>query len=78
MSRASDPVVKMEFEDIISRLEIIEQSLKSGGSSKSSDKNAHLQKNSYRLIKEDSKYYVEFKHKDGWIRSEASNFTLRG
>jgi len=77
MSRVSDPIVKMEIEELESRLDIIEQSTKSKLKVTSSDKNAHLQKNSYRVIKEDSKYYVEFKHKDGWIRSEASNFSLR-
>ena len=78
MSRVSDPIVKMEIEELESRLDIIEQSTKSKLKVTSSDKNAHLQRNSYRVVKEDSKYYVEFKHKDGWIRSEASNFTLRG
>lgn len=77
MSRVSDPIVKMEIEELESRLDIIEQSTKSKLKVTSSDKNAHLQRNSYRVVKEDSKYYVEFKHKDGWIRSEASNFSLR-
>jgi hypothetical protein len=77
MSRVSDATVKMELEELETRLDIIEQSIKSELKVTSSDKNAHLQKNSYRLVKEDSKYYVEFKHKDGWIRSEASNFSLR-
>ncbi len=78
MSRVSEPLTKMELEDIELRLDRIEQSLKETTRKNSSDKNAHFQKNTYRVIREDSKYYVEFKHKDGWIRSEASNFTLRG
>tara|TARA_R110002074_G_scaffold402033_1_gene602906 strand:- start:10258 stop:10494 length:237 start_codon:yes stop_codon:yes gene_type:complete len=78
MSRVSEPLTKMELEDIESRLDKIEQSLKSTTRDKSSDKNAHLQKNTYRVIKEDSNYYVEFKHKDGWIRSTSTNFNLRG
>ena len=77
MSRVSDPIVKMELVELESRLDKVEQSLKSNKGS-SSDKNAHLQKNTYRVIKEDSNYYVEFKHKDGWIRSTSTNFSLRG
>tara|TARA_R100001463_G_scaffold89240_3_gene143974 strand:- start:443 stop:679 length:237 start_codon:yes stop_codon:yes gene_type:complete len=78
MSRVSDPTTKMEIQELDSRLDKIEQSLNKSTSQRPSDKNAHLQKNTYRVVKEDSNYYIEFKHKDGWLRSSASNFTLRG
>ena len=78
MSRVNEPLIKMELEDLESRLDKIEQSLKSTTRDKSSDKNAHLQKNTYRVIKEDGTYFVEYKHKDGWIRSSTSSFSLRG
>ena len=77
MSRVSDPLVKMELEELSSRLDVIEQSIK-GSKSKSYDKNEKLQLGTYRVLKEEGKYYIEFKHKDGWVRSDSSNFTLRG
>lgn len=77
MSRVSDPIVKMELEELESRLDKVEQSLK-GTRESSSGKNAHLQKNTYRVTKEDGTYFVEYKHKDGWIRSSTSSFSLRG
>tara|TARA_R100000234_G_scaffold32786_1_gene19265 strand:- start:136 stop:369 length:234 start_codon:yes stop_codon:yes gene_type:complete len=77
MSRVNDPLIKMEIQELEKKIEILEQSIKSNRSN-STDKNEDKQIGTYRVIKEDSKYYVEFKHKDGWIRSEASNFTLRG
>ena len=77
MSRVEDKTTKMELESIVNRLDRLEQSLKNESSSASS-KNSERQLNTYRLVKEDSKYYIEFKHKDGWVRSDASNFTLRG
>lgn len=77
MSRVSDPLVKMEFESLENRLERLEQSILNEKSN-SADKNEGLQLNTYRVLKEDGKYYIEFKHKDGWVRSDASNFTLRG
>ena len=76
MSRVEDPIVKMELEDIERRLNILEQSLKNDRES-SSSKNESQQKNTYRLVKEDGKYYVEFKHKDGWVKSSSSTFNLR-
>ena len=77
MSRVSDPLVKMEFEELENRLERLEQSI-SNEKNNSADKNEGLQLNTYRVLKEDGKYYIAFKHKDGWVRSDASNFTLRG
>lgn len=76
MSRVSDTTTKMELEDIVRRLERLEQSLDSERPS-SSSKNSERQLNSYRVIKEEGKHYVEFKHKDGWIRSSSSTFNLR-
>ena len=77
MSRVNDPLIKMEFEELEKRLDILEQSIVNNRSN-SSDKNETLQLGTYRVLKEDGKYYIEFKHKDGWVRSNASNFTLRG
>ena len=65
----------MELEAIVNRLERLEQSL--SGSRESSSKNNERQLNTYKLIKEDGKYYIEFKHKDGWVRSDSSSFKLR-
>lgn len=76
MSRVEDKTTKMELESIVNRLDRLEQSLKNESSSASS-KNSERQLNTYRLVKEDSKYYIEFKHKDGWIRSSSSTFSLR-
>ena len=76
MSRVKDPIVKMELEDIEQRLNRLEQSLH-GDRESSSSKNENQQRNTYRLVKEDGKYYVEFKHKDGWVRSSSSTFNLR-
>lgn len=77
MSRVSDPLVKMELEELQNRLDRLEQSILSDRDN-SSDKNEGMQLNTYRVLKEQGKYYIEFKHKDGWVRSDASNFTLRG
>jgi len=77
MSRVSDPLIKMELDELESRINILEQSM-AQSKSKSYDKNEKLQLGTYRVLKEENKYYIEFKHKDGWVRSNASNFTLRG
>lgn len=77
MSRVNDPLIKMELDELESRINILEQSMKQS-KSKSYDKNEKLQLGTYRVLKEEGKYYIEFKHKDGWVRSNASNFTLRG
>lgn len=77
MSRVNDPLIKMELDELESRINILEQSIVQS-KSKSYDKNEKLQLGTYRVLKEEGKYYIEFKHKDGWVRSNASNFTLRG
>jgi len=76
MSRISDPTIKMEIESIEDRLEKLEQSLK-GNKETSSSKNENRQLNSYRVVKEDGSHFIEFKHKDGWVRSDSSSFKLR-
>lgn len=77
MSRVNDPLIKMELDELESRINILEQSIVQS-KSKSYDKNEKLQLGTYRVLKEEGKYYIEFKHKDGWVRSDSSNFTLRG
>jgi|ETNvirenome_6_85_1030632.scaffolds.fasta_scaffold112028_2 uncharacterized protein YoxC len=76
MSRIEDPIISQEVRDLENRISRLEQSLK-GNRTSSSDKNAHQQKNSYRVVKEDGKHYVEFKSKEGWIRSDSSTFSMR-
>ena len=76
MSRVDDPTIKMELEDLDERVNKLEQSIK-GDRESSSAKNSEAQLNTYRVIKEGGKHYVEFKHKDGWIRSDSSTFNLR-
>lgn len=76
MSRVEDPTIKMELQELDTRINKLEQSLK-GERESSSAKNADKQVNTYRVIKEDGKHYIEFKHKDGWVRSSSSSFNLR-
>ena len=76
MSRLEDPLLVQELRELSNRIDVLEQSLK-GTRESASDKNADKQKNSYRVIKEDGNHYVEFKSKDGWVRSSGSTFTLR-
>ena len=76
MRRVSDPTVKMEIEALENRLEKLEQSLR-GNRESASSKNESRQLNTYRVVKEDGNHFIEFKHKDGWVRSDASSFKLR-
>lgn len=76
MSRIEDPTTAREFEDLEERVEKLEQSLK-GTRESSSSKNADKQENSYRVIKADGDHFVEFKTKEGWVRSDSSNFKIR-
>jgi hypothetical protein len=76
MSRVDDPTIKMELEDLDGRVDKLEQSIK-GDRESSSSKNSDAQLNTYRVIKEGGNHYVEFKHKDGWVRSSSSTFNLR-
>jgi|TARA_R100001530_G_scaffold27131_5_gene21701 hypothetical protein len=76
MSRSEDPIIAQEIEDLENRVRKLEQSI-TGGRESASDKNAGEQQNTYRVIKESGKHYVEFKSKEGWIRSDSSTFNLR-
>lgn len=76
MSRVEDPTIKMELEELSERVRVLEQQ-QSSSREESSGKNAHKQTSSYRVVYEDNKHYIEFKAKEGWVRSSSGSFALR-
>tara|TARA_R100000687_G_C6349834_1_gene118331 strand:- start:222 stop:452 length:231 start_codon:yes stop_codon:yes gene_type:complete len=76
MSRVEDPTVAQEIEELEERVRKLEQSVE-GVRASSSEKNAEQQRSTYRVVKEEGKHFVEFKAKEGWIRSDPSTFSIR-
>jgi len=74
-SSVDDVQTNRELNMILNRLEKLERTQKSdverGRESDTTEKGL------YRLVKEGGNYHVEFKFKDGWVRSSASTLTKR-
>ena len=74
-SSVEDVQTRREMDQILNRLEKLERNQKSDTERGiESDMGA---KGLYRLVKESNNYHVEFKFKDGWVRSSATTFTKR-
>ena len=74
-SSVEDVQTRREMDQILNRLAKLERNHKSdterGAESDTGSKGL------YRLVKEDNNYFVEFKFKDGWVRSSATTYTKR-